>query len=283
MNAPDSNQIAKLLGGIDIPACPDILRRLQSVLEDPGADLARVADLVAGDVAVSAGIIKIANSPAFGLGRRLQTVQHAVPVLGTRTVAGVVAGITLRATLDNSGVRMERFWDTTRRVASVCRLLSRELRGVPQEIAYTFGLFHDCGIPVLMRRFPDYRETLVAANAAGGPRFTEIEDERHATNHAVVGYFLARNWGLADEVSQAILHHHEFAIFDSGVSSEAAGSRTLVALGALANRIVRLHLRMSHDPIWDQFGETFLDHLGLGDKDFIDLSEQSFEMLEAAD
>ena len=47
--------------------------------------------------------------------------------------------------------------------------------------------------------------------------------------------------------------------------------------------IVRLHLRMSHDPIWDQFGGTFLDHLGLGDKDFIDLSEQSFEMLEAAD
>ncbi len=282
-NVDDTQRIDKLLSGIDIPACPDILVRLQRLLQDPSADLGKVADLVASDVAVSAGVIKVANSPLSGLSRRLQTVQHAVPVLGTRAIAGVVAGITLRSTLDGGGGRMDRFWDTTRRVAAVCRLLSRELRGVPQEIAYTFGLFHDCGIPILMRRFPDYRETLIEANAVSGRRFTEVEDARHATNHAVVGYFLARNWGLADEVSQAIRYHHDFAIFDAGVSAEVARSRTLVAIGALANRIVRLYLRLSHDPNWEQCSEAVLLHLGLDDKDFVDLSEQASEALEADD
>jgi len=64
-----------------------------------------------------------------------------------------------------------------------------------------------------MRRFPDYKDTLRIANEDSTRVFTEIEDERHGMNHAVVGSIVARNWALSDALRTAILRHHDTSLF----------------------------------------------------------------------
>jgi HD-like signal output (HDOD) protein len=224
--------------------------------------------------------MKVANSPGFGLSRKVSTVQQAIPVLGSRTLASLVAGVTLRNSLSGGAVRLDRFWDSSLRCAQLCARLTREFRGVPAEHAYTFGLFHDCGIAVLMQRFPDYRDTLQLANSDTSRPFTEVEEARHATHHAVIGYLLTRNWGLPEDISQATLLHHDLSIFEGNADATAARCRTLVSLAELAGSFVGSFMRMNEDSSWTRSRSAVMAHLGLGENDFHDLREMAFELLE---
>lgn len=277
----DPAAIERLLRGIDIPPCPAILARLQQEIASSNASLNAIAGLVSNDVALSAAVLKVANSPAFGLSRKVSSVQQAVPVLGMRSLSSLVAGVVLKSTLSaGTGPRLDRFWDSTARIAQLCARLTREFRGVPAETAYTFGLFHDCGIAVLMRRFPDYRETLMLANAAHDQSFTAIEESRHATNHTAIGYLLTRNWGLSEDISNAVLLHHDFSIFVHGADTNAAKARTLVALATLAEHFVNSFQRLAEDANWIQGREAVMAHLGIDDRELFDLREAAFETLE---
>ncbi len=280
MSLPDPAEVDRLLKGISIPPRPEVLARLQKEIESPNMSLTTVAQIINSDVALAAAVMKVANSPGFGLSRKVSTVQQAIPVLGSRTLASLVAGVTLRNSLSGGAVRLDRFWDSSLRCAQLCARLTREFRGVPAEHAYTFGLFHDCGIAVLMQRFPDYRDTLQLANSDTSRPFTEVEEARHATHHAVIGYLLTRNWGLPDEISQATLLHHDLSIFEGNADATAARCRTLVSLAELAGCFVGSFMRMNEDSSWTRSRSAVMAHLGLGENDFHDLREMAFELLE---
>lgn len=114
-----------------------------------------------------------------------------------------MSGIALRNAI-GGGPRLGRFWDSSTRVAQLCARLTKEFRGVSRPTACSFGLFHDCGIAVLMGRFPDYRETLQLANSTYDRRSADIEDERHDTNHAIARLLaLPPSWGLPEEICNA--------------------------------------------------------------------------------
>ncbi len=270
----------RLLRGVDIPPCPAVLTRLQKESASPNASLSVIATIIGEDVALSASVLKVANSTAFGLSRKVSTVQQALPVLGMRAVSSLVAGIVLKNSLSAANSpRLDRFWDSTTRVAQLCSRLTREFRGVPADLAYTFGLFHDCGIAVLMRRIPDYRETLQLANNSGDRSFTDIEDERHATNHAVLGYLLTRNWGLSEDICNATLLHHDLSIFEAAADATAAKARTLVSLAALAAYYVNSYQRLAEDSTWQRARTVVTTHLGINDNDLFDLRDMAFETL----
>jgi len=278
MRTPDKDELDRLLKGVDIPACPAILTRVQKEIASPNASLAGIGKLIEGDVAMAASVLKVANSPAFGLSRKASTIQQALPVLGMRTIGGLVAGIALRNAV-GGGPRLDRFWDSTTRIAQLCARLAKDFR-VPQDSAYSFGLFHDCGIAVLMGRFPDYRETLQLANTTDAQSFTEVEDARHATNHAVLGYLLCRNWGLPEEICNATLLHHDVSIFAADADASAAKVRTLVALATLAGYFVGSFMRMNEDSAWRRGREAMMAHMGIGENELFDLREMAFEILE---
>lgn len=280
MSHPDPAEVDRLLKGISIPARPEVLTRLQKEMDSPNMSLNVVAQIITSDVALSASVMKVANSPAFGLARKVSTVQQAIPVLGTRSLSSLVAGVALRNSMSGGTVRLDRFWDSSLRTAQLCARLTREFRGVPAEHAYTFGLFHDCGIAVLMQRFPDYRETLQLANSDPSRSFTEVEEARYATHHAVIGYLLTRNWGLPEDISQATLLHHDLSIFDSGADAAAARCRTLVSLAALASNFVGSFMRLNEDSSWTRCRDAVMKHLGQDENDFHDLREMAFEFLE---
>ena len=141
----------------------------------------------------------------------------------------------------------------------------------PREEAYTFGIFHDCGIPALMQRFGDYRDTLKIAGGDSRPP-TEVEEERHGTNHATIGYLIAHSWGLSDVICQAIQRHHDLgALGDDDSFSPMA--RVLVAVNFLAEHLHETSLRMRDDRQWVQGEGIVLDYLGLTHGEYAELSE----------
>jgi HD-like signal output (HDOD) protein len=183
----------------------------------------------------------------------------------------------LHQALGGDPVAMERYWDRSNFTAVVASQIATRLHGVQREDAYTFGLFHDCGIPILMQRFPDYKEKLAASNRAS-ELVIAIEDQSYATNHAVVGNMLARNWCLPAHIAEAILVHHDHAIFTTG--SAPPNVSALVAITFVSEHVVASFLQMPDDAEWHSGGPAALDYLGLDANDMADISEDALAELE---
>ena len=162
-----TDEAEKIIKSIAIPPRPAVILKVMEERNRPEPDLGRVARLIGGDVGLSAAMMKTVNSPFYGLRNKVGSVQHAVSMLGLSSVTNVATALSLRSSLAGSkAVPMERFWDTSSQIAMISAHAASSLPGVSQEQAYTFGLFRDCGIPVLMQKFPDYKDTLRAANTA---------------------------------------------------------------------------------------------------------------------
>ncbi|MDD2742102.1 MAG: HDOD domain-containing protein [Rhodocyclaceae bacterium] len=263
--------VEQLLKGVSIPPRPTLLIEVDRELKKADPDMKRVAELIAKDVGVSAAMLKTLNSPLFALRSKVGNVAQAVMMLGARNVQNIVTGLVLRNALGGAAASLERFWDSAEKVASINAYICTVLPKAPRDEAYTFGLFRDCGIPLLMQRFPEYRETLKKAAGEDVP-LVKIEDECHGTNHATVGYMVARSWGLSDTICQAIRCHHELDVI-TGVDAQPPLTRMLVVVNFLAEHLNDTALRMRGDHQWETIGSGVLDYLGLTENEYQDLTE----------
>lgn len=263
---------AEALRGIAVPPCPDIVAALLDESRREDIDFIRITRLITGDVALAAAVLKSANSPFFALRRKVQSVQQAVAVLGLRNLLKIVYGVVLRQSLGGAGAPpLERFWERSNYNAVVSAYLAGRLPGVSTDDAYTFGLFHDAGIAILMQKFPDYRQTLMRANAAP-LAMTAIEDAAHQVNHVVVGTLLARGWYLPDQVVWAIRYHHEADIYAKPRKHATPDVCLLVAIRLISEHIVARFLGYPDDAEWEHNKEAALGHLGWFEDDIDDLA-----------
>jgi HD-like signal output (HDOD) protein len=266
----DQAQAKRIIDSISIPPRPTVIAALAAEQQKDDPDLSAIAKLVSADVSLAAAVLKTANSPLFGLARKISSIPQALSVLGTRNVFSIITGIALRALTGGSkSADMERFWDTTEDVAALCSRLARMLRAVTPEEAHSYGLFHDCGMPILMQRFANYHQLLAIANADASRPFTTVEDEALSTNHAVVGHMLARSWLMPEQLTEAILIHHE--AFCTDFENRSGTAFTLAAIGHLAENFYHVSIRGAADVEWEKNREAVMDHLNLSDTDLTDL------------
>lgn len=261
MRTVDGSRLEDTLKGINIPACPAVLAELMGELRKPLTNGKRVAQLIGQDVGLAAVLVRSANSPLFGMRRKIASVDEATRLLGFGMLTNLVQEALLRSSVTTQDASLERFWDSARYTAAASAQLAHTVGGTRPETAYTFGLFRDCGIPLLVQRFPDYKQVLREANQTVDRWFTEVEDAALNTNHAVIGYLLARSWGLADTVSQGILEHHDYSIF-ANPRGLAVESCTLVAINVIAEYVVGNHLRTVQDAEWAKGREPIARFLG---------------------
>lgn len=261
------NLIERSILDVGIPPCPIILDRFMTEAKRDEPDFGRLANIIGTDVGLSAGLIKTANSPYFGMRQRVRSVNEALAILGLKTASRAVAGIILRKAFPNVH-NLERFWDASARIAHVSGWLAQhlEIRGLRAEDTYTFGLFRDCGIPVLLGRFPEYEQILSKANTDTERLFTSVEETVLPTNHAMIGCLLAQSWWLPEEICLAIRNHHDLAALESVNSNLPMLSRRLIATAQLAEHIVQQQLHLSLTQEWSKLGATCLQILDLDDE-----------------
>lgn len=271
-------EMDKTLKGITIPPRPQLLVRLDKEMHKDEPDPQMVARLISADVGLSAAVLKAVNSPFFGLSRKISAVGNAVSMLGLNASRQIVTGLVLRNSVAGSARSLERFWDSAEKVAGIAAYIASTLPRGPRDEAYSFGLFRDIGIPILMEKFPDYRETLAKADIATERSLTEVEDETHATNHATLGYLIAKGWFLPATICEAILCHHDRSVFDDkeSISPQAL---TLVAISHLAEHFNDEYVRMRTNPEWARMRDRVLAHLGLEETEYLDLREELATMI----
>ena len=276
--------IQKVLQGISVPPQPQIMVDLQMEQVMPSPDLRAIAKLIGQDPGLSGALLKLVNSPFFGLTNRIASIQQAVNLLGCNTVINLINAQSIRGELtDEAIVTLNRFWDTAQDVAMTCLTLAKRLGYHSPDEAYTLGLFHNCGIPLMLKRFPAYMTVLeeAYANATDERRVVDTENQLLNTNHAVVGYFTAKSWNLPLHLCEAIAsHHNALAIFTEDASRDAQ-LKTLLAILKMAEHICASHRvlgNQAQDHEWQSIEQLVLEYVGLSEYDFENLRESIRDM-----
>jgi len=242
-----------IVSSLAIPPQPIVVQQMQTEMGKPDPDVRKAAQIVSQDIGLTVAVLKAVNSPLFGLSRKVESVDAAVNLIGLRALSNLVTAVSLRTALPGEADALANFFDTSGKRAFAMARLARELPGIDAPHAQTFGLFCDVAIPLLLRRFSHYRETLQHAETDTTQSFTEIEHRAHHTDHALIGALVAKTWGLPQNVCLAIRLHHDYKIFlDAKVPREIC---TLVALGLVAEAAIKRYAGEHRSAEWAKGGD----------------------------
>ena len=269
-----AEQIQQALQGISVPPQPQIMVDLQMEQYMPDPDLEVIARLIAQDPGLSGALLKIVNSPYYGLSNKIASIQRAVNLLGSRSIINLINAQSIKGEMnDETIVTLNRFWDTAQDVAMTCLTLAKRTGAQAVDEAYALGLFHDCGVPLMLKRFPNYMSVLEEAygNAGADSRVVDTENNAFNTNHAVVGYYTAKSWRLPEHVTDAIANHHNALAVFSDESSRNSQLKNLLAILKMAEHICSSYRVLGNQTVdheWNAVGDLVLDYVGLSDYDF---------------
>ncbi len=252
-----------------LPPCPAVLAGLFEAIQRDH-DLREVASLIAADPAICGAVLRTANSAAEGIHASFRDPLQAVTKLGVRRVLGIACAIAAPGAFPLPPQMAERFWRLSRTMAEAARQVAKRIPGPAEEDAYLYGLFRDCGIPLLMLHYPDYEQTVQDALAENLPS-TKLEYFRYGTHHAMVGGLITRHWKMPDDLVLAIRHQHDATLFGDNTGSVAPSIRTLAAMGFFASSAARHALGELEDPEWVWCGRQAAAYLGYSLKEAVEM------------
>ena len=266
----DSN----VLGGIYIPPQPGIIEQVEKC----GADLEKIAEIISVDPGVSAAVIKIVNSPVFGLAQRIGSIPQAVIMLGVDRVVGILKTLLLRKSMDhiNTRIDMGLFWQSSVSVATVASTICRQLNLSMADEAYTLGLFHNCGIPVMAGRYSNYQKVMEFSYSREDGRIASEEFSNFGVHHAAAGYRISRVWNLPTVICLAVKNHHSVDRLLDDQSIENPTLKTLLCVLKMAEHMVNLPEKLAQSDIdfeWQKIGSKVLEFSGLSEYDYEDLED----------
>lgn len=280
-NELTEEQIQKVLQGISIPPQPQVMVDLQMEQMQPDCSLSNIAKLISQDVGLSGSILKTVNSPFFNLANTITSVEQAVNLLGANTVVNLVNAHSIRGALsDDDIIALGRFWDNAMEIAQAAAAIAKQIGYPSADESYTLGLFHNSGIPLLMSRNKNYSEVIQKAYACDYRRITETENEMISTNHAVVGYYIAKSWNLPRYLCEAIHEHHNV---NKVLTDEHEDNRkkTLIAILKMAETCCGTHRALGGadvDHEWASIESNILMYCGLTEYEFSSLRQYVSEL-----
>ncbi|MFZ4584028.1 MAG: HDOD domain-containing protein [Acidimicrobiia bacterium] len=193
---------------------PASVTRLASLVSNGDPDLAEIAEIVGYDQALTASLLRSANSSWSASRTSITTVRDAVIRLGYGTVLSLALGVNVRKRMQQSlpeyGLAEGDLWRHSVAASLAAEVMPRHTRvRIPNE-ATTAALLHDVG-KLVMGRFLDAAvlETLERAQEQGGVSRRVAESEILGVHHGELGGLIAQSWGLPEAITQGITYHHD--------------------------------------------------------------------------
>ncbi len=255
-NTPDLDTLVTRT--LELASLPDIAARAMQLINDPLSSASDLGELISEDPALTARLLRIANSAFYGFPSRIDTVSRAITVVGTLELLDLILAMVVMerfAGLPVELVDMETFWSHSLHVALLSRLIATRKRAPGREHYFIAGLLHDIGTLVLCMQLPEpMREILERATREDKP-LHEIERERLGYHHGEVGAALLEHWQLPEVLAQTARWHHEPG------STEACpmeiASVHLADIFACIDDHPGMHIGRPpplHSPSWDRMG-----------------------------
>ncbi len=195
----------------DLPAPPKDAIRIVQECSRQGVDSQDLASIVSNDPVLTAELLRVANSPLFGLANQVKSVARAVTLLGNRALRNIVLCLSMRDALRKDsipGFDIDVFWEDALHRAVSARSLA-DLANLDADECFTAGLLQDFGLLVMLYLKPEQVEHWDALTLATPDQRRDLEIEIFQTTHDEVGLTLANSWSLPADLAIAMGYHHE--------------------------------------------------------------------------
>ena len=275
LSEEESKGIKRLLEkGVSIPPQPRVLEELQQQLARGVSDVRVLARIIAQDPGIGAMLFKVVQSAAFRTHHPFASIEHILQAIGITQTANLVRAIALASALPakHNQKAFEAFWSRSQAISQLVMLIAEDrvtVCNIFPDQACLAGIFHDCGVPVLMQRFSTYCKSMHLDEPGAWIDLAE-EDARFNADHCVVGYLVGKHWKLPDFICDAIRFHHDI----SRLENHAA--RTMVAILQLA---IQLYYQDRHivNPEWTSASGDVLEELGMHASELPEFSDRVLE------
>lgn len=216
-----------------IAVSPQLLPKLQQMISDCNTNPDEIRDMIRMDPALSAMILKTANSAYFNPGYHIDSIDDAIMHLGFSDVYQIVTMLTfsdlLAEPLKSYGISSGEFWQRSVACAFAMERLARKY-SEDAGVAYTVGLLHGIGMVFLEREIKNAPHIEFSSSINEDMALANEELEVFGINHAKVGAAMMREWGFSDEIVIPVLNQFE--------PSEAGKYERMACLVSFAKRMI---------------------------------------------
>jgi predicted Zn finger-like uncharacterized protein len=196
----------------DLPPMPQVVQKARKVLADPDSSFSDLAKVIETDQGIVTRVLKMANSPYYGLSGNVSSVQHATVVLGGRTLMELLnlacSSEILGKTLEGYDLESGDLWSHSLAVATGSQIIAKKVHPSLEQDAFAAGLIHDVGKIILDPYVLERKEKFQAFVRDGKESFLFAEKEILGFDHAELASEVCEQWQIPDHIALSIRYHH---------------------------------------------------------------------------
>jgi len=247
-----------------MPAFPKSVQRVVQLTSAVNVSAKEIVQVIESDPVMTIKILKVINSPFYGMPQKITSIQRAVIHLGFNTVKNLALSVAAMGVLNpknRAAFNIHDFLLHSLTTASICKMLANKLEVSQVESSDFFvaGLLHDFGKIVFAEFYPDKFKLALEKSKQQNIALNNTESEFIGMSHAQAGKLLAKKWELDETLINAIDHHHD-----------GTHDNILKDCVFAANQISKkMQFGFSGDPIIDQFPDNIINRFGLSLDDLI--------------
>ena len=198
-----------ILSSCEIPSMPNVTQQILMMMSDPDTNAEKLQKVILTDQALSTRILKIANSPFYGVPRTIRTLSTAIMILGYKMIRNIVLAIVTKSINRRAGLIETMMWEHSIGVSNASFLIAKEIQFPESEEAFLAGLLHDIGKQILNNYDPERYMYVIERTYNEDISYYYAEKEIFGFSHPEVGALVIRKWKLSEELESAIRYHHE--------------------------------------------------------------------------
>ena len=194
-------------------ASPPILYyQLREKLDDPDSTFDDLAAVIKTDPAMSARLLKIVNSAFYGFDKKVDTLTHALNIIGTEQLTDLALGAIVTSKfqgIPRDLINMEAFWMHSIGYGIAAQKIAQRMPGVEAEKMYLGGMLHDIGSLILFKESPEDAKKILLRCKESGENLFKVEKEVLGYDHAEIGAMLLSEWKLSGRLAEMVKYHHQ--------------------------------------------------------------------------
>lgn len=207
-----SMNIHDLVNGDDpVASLPEIFYRLKEAIDDPDSSYKEMGEIIAYDPGLTARLLKIVNSAFFGFPNRIETIPHAISIVGMDQLNDLVLSTTVIGQfkhIPSDLMSMKAFWEHSIACGLAARIIASQRKDSNPERFFVAGLMHDIGRLVICLKAPERAREAILLSKSQNQALHQAELELMGFDHAQVGALLLKIWGLPQAHAAAVEFHH---------------------------------------------------------------------------
>jgi putative nucleotidyltransferase with HDIG domain len=194
----------------DLPTIPVVAVKVLKLIESEGVTAEELAKVVSSDPAVAARVLKISNSSFYGCQRQIQTLPHAIMMLGYNTLRSLVIAASVKQVYNPYGLTEKMLWEHSFGAGLAARIIAGSTGLVNEEEAFLGGLFHDIGKTILNTMDSQQFQTVMQKCFNEEIQFVDAEKQLYPFSHAELGAYVIKKWNFPEMLMKAVLEHHRY-------------------------------------------------------------------------